>query len=302
MNGKIPHIVQYQGSKRILAPQILEYMPRRFNRMLEPFAGMAAMTIAAAKTNRAGRYHINDINEPVVHLLQTAIDTPGDLIERYAKVWEGQFQYLGGHLDHFYHVRDQFNTDGRTAENMLYLLARCVKGSVRYGKDGNFNQSPDKRRHGTNPQKIAENVYAISALLKGKVSFSSLDYRHILEMTEQGDIVYRAPPYQGVSNARDNRYIAGVDFDDFASAIEKLDRRGISYIISHDGECGGREYGSNLPANLNCAKFLLNAGLSTQATLLGRRDTTFEALYVSKDLVKMVNAMPKQVALIECAI
>jgi len=27
MNGRIPHIVQYQGSKRLLAPQILTYMP-----------------------------------------------------------------------------------------------------------------------------------------------------------------------------------------------------------------------------------------------------------------------------------
>jgi len=39
MNGRIPHIVQYQGSKRILAPQILDYMPRKFNRLIEPFLG-----------------------------------------------------------------------------------------------------------------------------------------------------------------------------------------------------------------------------------------------------------------------
>jgi len=30
MREKIPHIVQYQGSKRILAPQILQYMPNKF--------------------------------------------------------------------------------------------------------------------------------------------------------------------------------------------------------------------------------------------------------------------------------
>ena len=46
MNGKIPHIVQYQGSKRVLAPQILQYMPERFNRLIEPFSGMAAISIA----------------------------------------------------------------------------------------------------------------------------------------------------------------------------------------------------------------------------------------------------------------
>jgi len=277
-------------------------MPRRFNRLVEPFAGMAAITMAAAKENRAGLYHINDINETIVCLLRTAIDSPGDLAERYAKIWEEQFRHTGSHLEHFYHIRDRFNADGRTAENMLYLLARCVKGSVRYGKGGNFNQSPDKRRHGTNPQKITENVYAISALLKGKVSFSSLDYRQILETVGPGDIVYMDPPYQGVSGARDNRYLAGVDFNDFSSSIETLDKKGVAYIISYDGECGGRGYGSGLPAKLNCTKFLLNAGTSAQATLLGRRDTTFEALYVCKDLVGMANSIPRRLAWIECAV
>jgi len=31
---------------------------------------------------------------------------------------------------------------------LLYLLDRCVKGAVRYNKEGWFNQSPDKRRLG----------------------------------------------------------------------------------------------------------------------------------------------------------
>jgi DNA adenine methylase len=291
MNGRTPHLVQYMGSKRLLASRILEYAPHRFDRLIEPFAGMAAVTIAAAKENRAGRYHINDVNEPIVRLLRAAIDSPGDLAERYGKVWEEQFHYPGGHLEHFYHVRDCFSADERTAENMLYLLARCAKGSVRYGKNGNFNQSPDKRRHGTNPQKIAESAYAISALLKGKVSFSSLDYRQILEMAGPGDVVYMDPPYQGVSGASDNRYLAGVDFGDFAGSIETLDERGVAYIISYDGECGGRAYGSELPAKLNCTKFLLDAGTSTQATLLGRRDTTFEALYVCNNLMGMADCI-----------
>jgi DNA adenine methylase len=291
MNGRVPHLVQYMGSKRLLAPRILDYLPHRFGRLIEPFAGMAAVTVAAAKENRTGRYHMNDVNEPIVRLLQTAIDAPGDLAERYAKVWGGQFRHPGGHLEHFYHVRDRFNAGEQTAENMLYLLARCAKGSVRYGKGGNFNQSPDKRRHGTNPQKIAENAHGISALLKGKSSFSSLDYRQILEMAGPGDVVYMDPPYQGVSGTRANRYLAGVDFNDFADSIETLDERGIAYIISYDGECGGRAYGNELPAKLNCTKFLLDAGPSTQATLLGRRDTTFEALYVSNNLVGIANCI-----------
>lgn len=78
----------------------------------------------------------------------------------------------------------------KTSANMLYLLARCVKGAVRYGKNGNFNQSPDKRRHGTNPKTLAQNVYKVSRLLKGKTEFVSKDYHEILEMAQPGDLIY----------------------------------------------------------------------------------------------------------------
>ena len=303
MNGKTPHIVQYQGSKRVLAPQIIQYMPNKFNRLFEPFSGMAAVTIATAKQNRATQYHINDINEPVVRILEMAINNPSMLVDRYTKLWNNQFSYTDGHIEHFFNVRNRFNNGEQTAENMLYLIARCVKGSVRYGKNGNFNQSLDKRRHGTNPQNMSENIYASSKILKGKAIFSSFDYRTVLKTAKQGDLVYLDPPYQGVTNAKDNRYICGLGYEEFSESIACLDEKGIDYIISYDGECDGKIYGRRLPDTLNCTQYLLNAGVSTQATLLGRRSTTFEALYVSNGIAKTVkSSLPHQMTLIESAI
>lgn len=284
MNGKIPHIVQYQGSKRILAPQILQYMPPKFHRLIEPFSGLAAISIAAAYENRADQFYINDLNAPLVSMLREAVEYPQRLIEEYSDVWNEQFLYGDDHIQHFYVVRDRFNEGEDTPANMLYLLARCVKGAVRYGKNGKFNQSPDKRRHGTNPQTLARNVYAISRLLKGKAIFSAYDYHDMLDLAKPGDLVYMDPPYQGVTNARDNRYLAGVPFSEFSEAVEMLDRKNVDYLISYDGECGGKEYGQELPQYLHCRKVMLNAGLSSQSILLGKRSTTFEALYISHAL------------------
>ena len=151
MNGKFPHIVQYQGSKRKLAPQILMYMPIKFNRLIEPFSGMAAVSIAAAAENRADSYIINDLNKPLVELLKEAIENPSRLAEEYRRVWNEQLLYGENHVEHFYEIRERFNNGQESPANMLYLIARCVKGAVRYGGKGNFNQSPDKRRHGTKP-------------------------------------------------------------------------------------------------------------------------------------------------------
>ena len=284
MNGNNPHIVQYQGSKRILAPQILRFIPSNFNRLVEPFAGMAAITIAVAKQNRADNYLVNDLNSPLVEILKSAIETPNELITQYTKVWNEQFSYPSGSVGHYYKVREDFNKGQQTPANMLYLLALCVKGSVRYGNNGQFNQSPDKRRNGTSPQTLKANVMAISYYLKGKTSFRSRDYREVLEEAREGDVVYMDPPYQGVSNVRDSRYYSGIEFYDFVEAVDDLNRRGIDFLISYDGKCGDKQYGVDLPEELGLQKVLLNAGLSSQSMLLGKKEITYEALYVSKGL------------------
>lgn len=291
MNGKIPHIVQYQGSKRILAPQILQYMPRKIKRLIEPFSGMAAITIAVAMQKRTSSYIVNDLNEPLVNILREAVNNPQVLVEEYKKVWEGQFDFPKGNIEHYYTVRDDFNAGNKNAANMLYLLARCVKGSVRYSSAGLFNQSPDKRRNGTSPKNIERNVLAISSLLKGKVDFMSKDYREVLDLARPGDVVYMDPPYQGVCSSRDNRYLSGIEFDDFVEAVDNLNKKGVDYIISYDGSCGNKQYGVDLPEFLGLKKILLNGGLSSQSLLLGKKEVTYESLYLSKN---MQNFIPLQ--------
>ena len=291
MNGTTPHIVQYQGSKRNLAPPILRYIPQKFNRLIEPFAGMAAITIAVSSQNRADRYLLNDLNKPLVNILEESITNPQRLIDNYTKVWCEQLTFEGGSVEHFYKVREDFNKGNQCAANMLYLLARCVKGSVRYSSSGMFNQSPDKRRMGTNPKNLARNVYMISSLLKGKTEFMSNDYREVTKNAKSGDIVYMDPPYQGVCTSRDCRYFSGIDFNEFVDCVEDLNRRGIDFIISYDGTCGDKQYGQDLPAELGLKKVMLNAGLSSQSLLLGKKETTREALYLSRNLRNIVVPM-----------
>ena len=281
----IPYVVQYQGSKRKLATQILRYMPRKIERLVEPFAGMASVSIAVASEERANFYLINDLNSPLIDILKAAVENPVALASEYKKIWTEQFIYGDNHAQHFFDVRERFNGDIKTPADLLYLLARCVKASVRYDKKGNFNQSPDRRRHGTNPQTLEKNLYAISALLKDKTQFLAKDYLEILEMTHPGDLVYLDPPYQGVTDTRDKRYYSGLCFEELVEALNVLNAKGVDFLISYDGTCGEKKYGRDLPESLGCKKFLLNAGASTQSTLLGKHDITFESLYVSRSLL-----------------
>jgi len=277
-----PHPIQYQGSKRNLASAILHYLPKDIDCLIEPFAGSAAISIAAAERQLAKNYWINDLNKPLSELLQMIVEYPTDISSFYEKTWNAQHH---NSLEHYYKIREDFNQT-KDPRLFLYLLARCVKGSVRYNSEGLFNQSPDKRRHGTRPETMRANILRASALLKGKARFSSNDYKDVLAQAQKSDLIYMDPPYQGVCGDRDCRYLSGIDHDEFITTLEELNCRGIRYIVSYDGRRGDKTFGEILPDFLNLTYVELNAGRSSQATLLGRDEVTYESLYLSPDLMK----------------
>lgn len=276
----IPHPIPYQGSKRNLAAEILRYFPPRFDALYEPFAGSAAMTIAAAAGRLGSRYHINDLNKPLVNLWRSMIETPEEIAARYEMLWHQQLDDPRRFYDE---VRAEFNQTGQP-HLFLYLLARCVKGSVRYNVQGEFNQSPDNRRLGMKPETMRMQILGVSFYLKGKTSIYAMDYRDILAMPSMDDLVYMDPPYQGVCGNRDSRYLQNVQFDEFVQALADLNRRQIRYLVSYDGRTGEKTHGVRLPDDLNLTLIELYAGRSTQATLLGRDDVTIESLYLSPRL------------------
>ncbi|MBM3216625.1 hypothetical protein FJZ36_17140, partial [Candidatus Poribacteria bacterium] len=46
--ASVPHVIPYQGSKRRLADDILRYVPNHVERLIEPFCGSAAVSLAVA--------------------------------------------------------------------------------------------------------------------------------------------------------------------------------------------------------------------------------------------------------------
>ena len=233
---KLPHPIQYQGSKRSLASIILRYFPNKFPRLVEPFSGSAAISIACAARGKANSYWINDLNKPLAELLGLIINHPVEIANYYETIWNQQHD---DPIEHYYRVREDFNRT-RDPRLFLYLLARCAKGSVRYNTEGLFNQSPDKRRHGTRPETMRDNIFGVSTLLKGKSVISSLDYKDVLSNVNEDDVVYMDPPYQGVCGDRDSRYFSGISYEEFLAALSELNVRQIRYAVSYDGRTGNK--------------------------------------------------------------
>jgi DNA adenine methylase len=170
----------------------------------------------------------------------------------------------------------------------LYLLARCVKGSVRYNANGEFNQSPDNRRKGMRPDFMRSNIIGVSMLLKKKIIIKSKNYRDILNIVTENDLIYMDPPYQGVCGNKDTRYLSNIQFCEFITALENLNNKKIKYIVSYDGRTGNKVHGKKLPDHLNLHLIEIEAGRSSQETLLGRKSSTIESLYISPALNRII--------------
>jgi len=280
---KIPHPIPYQGSKRNLAADILKFFPQKIERLIEPFAGSAAITIASAFYFKANKFIVNDINEPLINLWDKIVNEPQTIIREYHHIWNSQ---LGNEEEFYYQIRDKFN---RTKEPkyLFFLLAKCVKAAVRYNAEGNFNQSPDKRRKGRLPENMRYDILNVSHLLKDKVSFYSFDYEKILDMATEKDLVYMDPPYQGTAKNGGFRYMEDLNHENFVISLYNLNKRNIPFILSYDGRTNNKTYGEELPKELKLHKIEIDAGRSSIATLHSRNERTYEAVYISDKLASI---------------
>ena len=275
--------IPYQGSKRLQAPKIIEHLPPKFNRLVEPFAGSAALSYAVSCSKRTNSFLLNDLNRPLVNLLYKIIEHPDDISKKYDEIWTGQ---LGNERNYYNRIRSLFNEEQRS-EYFLYLLARCVKGAVRYNSSGDFNQSPDNRRLGRKPRNMNNEIQRFSAALKGKCEFKSLDYKTLFEYMRDGDVLYMDPPYQGTSKNKDSRYLKGLNVSDFIDSLTQLNKNEIPYLFSYDGRLGNTVYGIDMPDDLHLKKIEIKTGRSTTSTLNGGKEETVESLYLSEALQRM---------------
>lgn len=283
----VPQAFPYQGSKRALIGQILSLFPSGGVPLLvEPFAGSAAVSVGARFYGLAEDVVISDVNAPLIDLWRMIIDEPELLVSRYSAMWQEQQQGSGEPLvnakAYFVHKRQEFNASHDPAL-LLYLLARCVKAAVRYGKNGDFNQSSDNRRLGARPANMHERILKASKLMQGAKAVVS-SYEEQLLASPPEAIVYMDPPYQGTSDVPDHRYLSGLKREAFSATLAEAVRRGISFIVSYDVVREDKKYGEALPDELGLLHRHVTVGVSTQATLSGRREITVESLYISPAL------------------
>lgn len=75
---------------------------------------------------------------------------------------------------------------------------------------------------------FAKHARAASALMKGRVKFSSVHFACLVcDILPGKDVLYMDPPYQGVSQRRGRRYFGDVTREDMLQFLRELNKLSI---------------------------------------------------------------------------
>jgi len=209
-------------------------LPDKVETFYGPFAGSAAMSIYAAQHGLAAHFVVADSLGPMIDLLRAIVATPEATAGRYRELWDGQ---PAGDDGYFNRVRARYNESGDHVD-LLYLICRCVKNSVRFNRSGRFTQSVDKRRLGLRPDKMQRAIHGVSATLRGRVEFRVGDWLNTTADVRPVDFVYMDPPYRPISKTANFNSFYMSPFDDgeqrrLALFYQELGNAGAKLMLSN---------------------------------------------------------------------
>jgi DNA adenine methylase Dam len=268
VSRRVPSLIKWTGSKRSQAAKIASVMPEH-GRYFEPFLGGGAVLYIAGRPGSVA----GDIYEPLIRLWKLVQAEPARVVEDYARQWALLQKDLP---EYFYKVRERFNTE-QSPLDLGFLMRTCVNGIVRFNDDGQFNNSFHLSRKGMEPARFEQTVYAWTSRLKG-VSFLCGDYEATLSDASEGDFAYLDPPYAG----NNQRYTADLDIERLYRVLESLNRRGVKWAWSFDGQRGGTDLSHPVPPELYKRRLLLPSGNSAVGKVLnGPVEHVDESLYLN---------------------
>ncbi|MBI2373590.1 MAG: DNA adenine methylase [Deltaproteobacteria bacterium] len=264
----MPSLLKWTGSKRHQAHRIYARFPPH-RRYFEPFLGGGALLYLAARPGCVA----GDSYSPLIEVFRLAQREPRELVENYRAQWERLQEDLPGY---FYEVRSRFN-ERPNGFDLCFLMRTCVNGIARFNRLGEFNNSFHLSRPGMHPSRFEGVVNTWAARLSG-VELRCEDYAATVEEAREGDFVYFDPPYAGSAH----RYLENLDEARLYAALDRLNARGVRWIVSFDGSRGGADLTHPVPEVLFRRRELLEAGHSAVGKVLnGPVERVFESLYMN---------------------
>lgn len=261
-------VIKWSGSKRSQVDKIKSFLPYSFETYYEPFIGGGSMLYGINPEKAI----CGDICAPLIGLWNEIKNNPEELAESYRVRWERLQQSYHAYCE----IRDDFN-DSHNPQDLLFLSRTCVNGLIRFNAKGDFNNSLHHTRPGISPDSLKKIILDWSEHIQG-INFFADDYRITTVDAKKGDLVYLDPPYFHTKG----RYYGTIEYDDFLTFLDNLNRRGIKYMLSFDGVRGENNFTVDLPQELYKRHEYISSGNSSFKKVMDKENIqVLESLYLN---------------------
>ena len=221
--------LKWAGNKFRIMDKIHNMLPPNGKRLIEPFAGSAAVFL----NTHYDHYLISDSNPDLINLYNLLKNEGNDFIT-YCKYY---FTAKNNTSEKYYHYREQFNKTSdikKRSALFLYLNRHGYNGLCRYNASGLYNVPFGRYLKPYFPQKEME---FFSKKAK-RATFKVSSFEHIIKKAKQGDVIYCDPPYVPLSpSASFTNYSAGgfsmENQKELAELAQQTAQRGIPVLISN---------------------------------------------------------------------
>lgn len=222
--------LKWVGGKTQLLDELKKYIPKNFNKYIEPFVGGGALLFDLAPQKAI----INDANEELINAYTVLRDRVDELINELSTyVYCAEF---------YYKMRAKNPKDLSKIERaarMIYLNKTCFNGLYRVNKKDEFNVPIGRY---TNPTICHEEKLRSAHLALQNVTIECTDFIKVLrKYSEKGDLIYIDPPYHPVGKHSDfKRYTKDFFYKEdqvsLKELIIELKSRGC-FVIASNSHC-----------------------------------------------------------------
>lgn len=260
----IPQLLKWVGNKHRFAEEIVSYMPQDIRTYYEPFLGSGAVLGTLCNYNKHSLFRKferavgSDVLPFLIEIFQYVKENPGKIIDYYSRCIEG---YDKDRENKYLEIRDRFNASF-SGLDFAVLSRTCYSGIIRFRKKDGYMSTPIGPHNPIPPDAFKERVMVWHELLQDNVHFTHDDFRNVMDMAKEGDVVYCDPPY-----THSQAILYGAQefkIEDLWDKIYDCKQRGAKVLLSINGKkkSGSEDVGVYPPEGLFARETFVNCGIS----------------------------------------
>ena len=178
----VPPPIRWAGGKRWLVGKYPDLFTPRSGRLIEPFAGSAAVFFLTMPR----RALLSDMNEELIDVYR-AIKSDHQAVMKVLRFHSDRHD-----KSYYYQIRSKRETDGvKAAARMLYLNRTCFNALYRVNRKGEFNVPIGSK---VNAFRSDDDFSGVARLLN-RAKLIHGDFEKAIHLAETGDLIYVDPPY-----------------------------------------------------------------------------------------------------------